>query len=393
MNRKILVSFAIVVLTAALTGCQSNEETQPLSAIFSETIGAVAMKQADEAEFSEAGDGAVLNVDGQVQTGEDGRVRLDLSTGTIIRVTPSSVFTLVSNEEIEGGLLTKIKLEAGKIFIILKGGQADVETPSGVASVRGSYLKVEIDPVTGDIYITCLEGTCSATNPDGVQVIFTNGQRVTLFHQNSDGTWNSPLLGSMTLEEFEEWLENNNDSETKKYYDEGIAKLLEEATQTPTEEATETPTEAPTGDSGSGGSNACSQLAEPGEGSALGKAGQTQFSWSETTGAEYYILRFVNEDGSSAIIQTTGPSAEFYIEVLPLGGNYEWFVTAYGSDGTLLCTSAAGHFSKPKADPTEKPKPEGSPEPPAGATEPPATEPPATEPPSTEEPYCEECQY
>jgi hypothetical protein len=74
---------------------------------------------------------------------DDGRVRLDLSSGTIIRVAPSSLFTLTSNNEGDGGLLTKIKMEVGKIFIILNGGRADVETPSGVASVRGSYMKVK----------------------------------------------------------------------------------------------------------------------------------------------------------------------------------------------------------------------------------------------------------
>jgi hypothetical protein len=378
MKIKTLVPFLIAILIAALTGCQAKDETSPLSATFSEVTGAVGIKQAEQTDFSEADDGAVLDVNGQVQTGQDGRVRLDLSTGTIIRVTPSSVFTLISNEEVEGGLLTKLKLEAGKIFIILNGGQTNVETPSGVASVRGSYLMVEIDPVTGDIYITCLEGTCSATNPNGEQVIFTNGQKVTLFHQNEDGTWDSPLLGSMTLQDFQEWIQNNNDSETKKYYDEGVAALLEATTQAPTEEATETPTETATEEPSAGSGGACSQLETPAEGNVLGKAGKTQFAWSETTGAEYYILTFINENGSSAIIQTTDPNAEFYIEVLPLGGSYEWFVTAYGADGTPLCTSAAGHFSKPQADPTEKPKPEDNPGP-RGPTEPPSTEPPPTE--------------
>ncbi|MCE7861209.1 MAG: hypothetical protein DYG86_15665, partial [Chloroflexi bacterium CFX2] len=111
------------------------------------------------------------------------------------------------------------------------------------------------------------------------------------------------------------------------------------------------------------------------------------FSWSETPGAEYYILTFVNENGSTAIIQTTDPGAEFYIEVLPLGGNYEWFVTAYGSNGTPLCTSASVNFSKPKADPTQKPKPEDNP----GPRQP--TEPPPTQDPCEINPESPECYY
>lgn len=361
----------VLLVVIVLAGCQTGETSSPLFASLSELSGLVEMKQAGQEAFTQAAADSTLEVNGQIQTGDDGRVRLDLSSGTIIRVAPSSFFTLTSNDEVEGGLLTRIKLETGKIFIILSGGQTDVETPSGVASVRGSYLKVEVDPITGDIYITCLEGTCSATNPNGEQIIFTNGQKVTLFHQNEDGTWDSPLLGPMTLEDFEEWLQNNNDSETKKYYDEGVAKLLE-ATQAPTEPPTEEPTEVPPTEeeSAGGASNACSQLQGPADGGSLGKVGQVEFTWSEQPDAQYYIITFVKEDGTTAKIMTDSNSAEFYIEVLPAGGNYEWFVTAYGAGGSEICTSASSTFSKPQADPTEKPKPADKPD----KTDPPATE-------------------
>lgn len=376
MNRKIPTLSIVLLLMMSLAGCRSEDEASPLSAKVSEVSGLVQMKQAEQDDFGIVVDGATLNVNGQVQTGDDGRARLDLSSGTIIRVAPSSIFTLISNEEAGGGLLTKLKLELGKVFIILNGGQADVETPSGVASVRGSYMKVEVDPVTGDIYVTCLEGNCSVTNPDGVTINFTNGQRAVLFHQNEDGSWSSPLLGDMTAEEFQDWLDNN--PEAKELFEKGIATLTAMA---PTEAPTEPPTEAPTESSGGGGGGVCSQPQEPSDGSVLGKVGQVNFSWSETQGAAYYLLTFVNEDGSSAVIQTTDPNAEFYIEVLPLGGNYEWYVTAFGSDGNAICTSPASKFSKPKADPTQKPKPADNP----GPREP-------TEPPGTEEPTQVDCE-
>ncbi|MFN8434778.1 MAG: FecR domain-containing protein [Anaerolineales bacterium] len=360
MKRYLMLLSILVIIGVILTGCQTKEEISPLSAGLSELTGLVEMKQAGQDTFAPAATNAVLQVNGQIQTGDDGRVRLDLSSGTIIRVAPSSFFTLTSNDEVEGGLLTKIKLEAGKIFIVLNGGQTDVETPSGVASVRGSYLKVEVDPVTKDIHITCLEGTCSATNPNGEQIIFTNGQSVILFHQESDGSWKSPLLGDMTMEDFEEWLQNSNDSETKKYYDEGVAKLLE-ATTSPTEPPTEAPTEVPPTEvssvNGQGEtSNACSQLQEPTDGRTLNNAGKVNFTWSEQPNAQTYIITFIKEDGSTARIETSSNSAEFYIEVLPAGGNYQWFVTAYGADGKEICKSNSTNFSKPQAEPTEKPK-------------------------------------
>src|SRR5688572_24951814 len=153
MKKKIFILFITFVMILALTGCQPEATSSQLSAALSELTGLVELKQAGQEGFTPASAETTLEVDGQVQTGDDGRVRLDLSSGTIIRVAPSSFFTLTSNEETDGGLVTKIKLELGKIFIILNGGQADVETPSGVASVRGSYMKVEVDPVTKNIYI------------------------------------------------------------------------------------------------------------------------------------------------------------------------------------------------------------------------------------------------
>lgn len=361
------ISLLLIVLTtfAVLAGCQTEETTSPLSASLSELSGLVEMKQAGQETFEQADVNSVLDVNGQVQTGDNGRVRLDLSSGTIIRISPSSVFTLTSNYEAEGGLLTKIKLEVGKIFIILNGGQADVETPSGVASVRGSYMKVEVDPQTNTIYITCLEGNCSASNPAGT-VNFTNGQRVILFAQDENGNWQVPNVEPMTPEEFQEWLDNNPEAE--ELFNQAMATLtaMAQSTEAPTEEATPEPTEEPTevppteidsvGEQGDS-SNACSQLQEPVDGSAFGKIGQVLFAWSEQSNAQYYELTFINADGSTARIQTQTTNAQFYIEVLPKGGSYQWFVTAYGSDGNAICSSNSATFSKPQADPTEKPKP------------------------------------
>lgn len=384
MKRKTFILLTCLALIAALTGCQPQEDSAPLSAKLSELTGLVQLKQNADADFAPASADSKLDVNGQVQTGDDGRVRLDLSSGTIIRIAPSSIFTLTSNDETEGGLITRIQLEAGKIFIILNGGQADVETPSGVASVRGSYMKVQVDPVTKTIYITCLEGDCSASNPAGA-VNFTNGQSVVLFAQDEQGNWTVPSVGQMTPEEFQEWLDEN--PEAQEFYEQGIAALTalaptEEATEEPTEVPTDVPTDEPTEvptevDSAvppAGASNACSQLQEPANGSGLGKIGNTTFSWSEQPGATSYVVTFINQNGVRVRVGSTTNSTAFYIEILGTGGSYEWFVTAYDENGNELCTSTASTFSKPQGDPTPKPKPE-----------------PGEEPVEEPAPYCDPC--
>ncbi len=373
MKRKTFILLTCLALIAAVAGCQPQEVSAPLSAKLTELTGLVQLKQNAEAEFAPASPDSSLDVNGQVQTGDDGRVRLDLSSGTIIRIAPSSIFTLTSNDETEGGLITRIQLEAGKIFIILNGGQADVETPSGVASVRGSYMKVEVDPVTKMIYITCLEGDCSASNPAGA-VNFTNGQSVVLFAQDEQGNWTVPSVGQMTPEEFQEWLDEN--PEAQEFYEQGIATLTalapteeatEQPTEVPTEVATDEPTEVPTEVNSAvppaGASNACSVLQEPASGSGLGKIGNTTFTWSEQPGATAYVVTFINQNGARVRVGTNTNSTAFYIEILGAGGNYEWFVTAYDEGGNELCSSTASTFSKPQGDPTPKPKPEDKPEP------------------------------
>lgn len=386
MKRKTTLAFFLLAFLLVIAGCQSEEPNSPLSAVLSELSGTVDMKQAGQETFAPASSDSQLEVNGQVQTGDDGRVRLDLSSGTIIRVGPTSLFTLLSNDEVEGGLATKIKLEIGKIFIILNGGSADVETPSGVASVRGSYMKVEVDPGTLDIYVTCLEGNCSASNPAGA-VNFTNGEKVVLFHRDPDtGNWIAPTVEPMTPEEFQEWLDNN--PEARELYEQAMATIT--ALAQPTATGTPIPSPAPTetlqssapSDTTTGGG--CFNIIQPQSGESLPKQGRVTFEWEEQPGAQLYIMTFIDQNGNRAIIETTDTSIERFIEVLPAGGQYSWFVTAYGSNGSEICSTSPVTFSKPQGDPT--PRPTREPEPPQ------PTEEPTEEPVDCElDPYNPEC--
>lgn len=356
MNRNIAL-FHLIILTAVIfAGCTPQADISPLSASLSELSGTVNTKQAGQDVFTPANAETVLEVNGQVETGDDGRVRLDLSSGTIIRVAPSSLFTLTANEELGDGLATKLKLDIGKLFIILSGGRADVETPSGVASVRGSYMKVEVDPETLDIYITCLEGECTASNPAG-SVSFTNGQKVILFHRDpATGAWTTPFVEPMTPEEFQEWLDNN--PEAKELFDQAMATMTAfvQPTEPPTPTSTPQPTptlqqSAPAADA----SNGCFNIIQPAQGSSLPKLGQVTFEWEPQEGAQKYIMTFIDQFGRRAIIETTDTSTTRYIEIFPNGGEYQWFVTSYGADGNEICSSAASTFSKPPGDPTAVP--------------------------------------
>jgi ferric-dicitrate binding protein FerR (iron transport regulator) len=362
IKNKTLAAFLIGVML--LAACQQQTASSALSAALSELVGKVEIKAADSEAFAPADANSVLEANGQVQTGDDGRVRLDLSSGTIIRIASSSSFTLTSNEETEGGLITKINLLAGKVFIILNGGTAEVETPSGVASVRGSYMKVEVDPENGDVYVTCLEGNCSAQNPAG-GVEFTQGQKTILFHKDpATGNWTIPNVEPMTPEEFQEWLDNN--PEAKELFEQAMATATALALPSPTATVPATPTLVSALPEEGGSSSSACKLVAPPAGASLEFQGKMKFEWEPQAGAQKYVLTFITSNGNTVSFETTETSIEKYIEIFPAEGEYQWNVTAYGADGAQLCQSETAGFTKPNSvwvNPNPKPaKPEeGSP--------------------------------
>ena len=204
LSRSLRSLFLLVILLLVACAPQDTPAAAPadLTAELSEVKGDVQAHLSDSGGFAPAGDGLLLYVNGQVRTGESGRARLDLSSGTLVRVSPSSLFTLESNEPVRGGLETRFTLDFGQMWIILNGGSAEVETPSGVASVRGSYMMVEV-LADGSVQVTCLEGHCRLGNEAGT-VNLTDGEKAVILNAGSP-----PVAGEMSDEDVSEWLDNN----------------------------------------------------------------------------------------------------------------------------------------------------------------------------------------
>jgi len=372
---------SILLIVMAAAACQPQATPQPtpalsLTAVLKELTGKVNIKQPGAGDFSPASVGMELQLTGSVQTGDDGRARLDLSSGTIIRVAPSSLFTFASNQASNGSLSTQFNLNLGTIFIILKGGNASINTPSGVASVLGSYLSVTVDPSTQTIVVTCLEGHCSAGNSAG-SVDFGSGQEVTLF-SCTGGQCSVPNIGPMTPEDFQRWLDNNPDIQQQIP---GLFATLTAmaSTQSPATEAPATTpppaTEPPT-------NPACLDNLSPNTGSSLDPIGPLKFSWDAKSGASQYRLSIHFPNGGTASFYTSDTSITRYLESMSGGGSYSWDVTALDSAGNPICQTGESSFSKPKL---ETPVPPKNPIPPA-TTEPPVTPPPTTPPPPTQPP-------
>jgi hypothetical protein len=367
----------MLLVLIAVTACQPQaaSQTTPVlspNAGVKEITGKVNIKQPGTGYFSPASVGMELQMNGSIQTGDDGRARLDLSSGTIIRVAPSSLFTFTSNQSNNGSLSTQFNLNLGSIFIILKGGNASVNTPSGVASVRGSYLSVTVDPSTQTVVVTCLEGHCSSGNSAG-SVDFGSGQEVTLF-SCTGGQCSVPNIGPMTPEDFQRWLDNSPDIQQ-------IPGLFATLTAIASTEppATEPPaTEAPTTPPPATEPPLCLNNLNPVTDSNFNPAGTVKFSWDAKEGASQYKLSIHFPNGVTASFYTSDTSLTRYLESMPAGGSYSWDVTALDGSGNPICQTGESTFTKPKLDTPVPPK---NPVPP---TTPPPTTPPPTTPPPTQ---------
>jgi hypothetical protein len=212
-NRKIaLISIAVllviiigvaVIASVAAFALPSVSKNKDLSALLSETFGTVEVQNSAQNPFNLVNDGFLLKPAMQLQTKEESRVRLDLSTGSIVRLGQMTIFSLDPKNAASGGVLSRLELQIGKVWIILKGGSLDVNTPAGLASVRGSYMSVEYDPTTHTITVECLEGHCSFQNAAGI-VELTSGQKVVSSDPNT-----LPVVQPMDQADVQSWLANS----------------------------------------------------------------------------------------------------------------------------------------------------------------------------------------
>src|SRR5574341_1622997 len=154
--------------TAAPTTVSTLTPTASLGQVtVAEVQNDVTARGSGAESFVAAAVGYRLGEGGEAKTGNDSKARLDFRSGTILRLGPNTSFVVQTVAPSENGsLLTRLKMAVGKIWISLTGGALDVETPLGVASVRGSFAVITYelhDPVApnDDVLIfDCIEGQC-----------------------------------------------------------------------------------------------------------------------------------------------------------------------------------------------------------------------------------------
>ncbi len=222
-----------------------------------------------------------------MKTGDESRVRVDISDGTVVRVAANTEFTLVTLSPEATDPVTTFVLDAGKLFVrvtrALGGGAFEIETPSGVATVRGSLMTAEYSRQTGRFLITCLEGECRIL--DRARQQFTDlkeGEQSEI-----GGPGQGPLAAQLMDEaQLDDWAEHFP----------GLENIIERIRQRLREGQTPTPPSG--GSTGSGAQTACDHPYLPMRDGAT-------WTYSTESGPTTWTVSSVTGDGDSAAAELT----------------------------------------------------------------------------------------
>jgi hypothetical protein len=114
----------LIVAGAAYFATMPSSQTcsGPLTATPSEVRGDAKMRSKQGAKLASAENGQRIGEGGEELTGVDGRVRMDLSNGTFVRVVPDTTFRLEKLDDEEVNPFTRLRIEFGELWVILMAG-------------------------------------------------------------------------------------------------------------------------------------------------------------------------------------------------------------------------------------------------------------------------------
>ncbi len=214
----------------ALSACNGGAAGVPArTARVSEVVNVVEARQPEQSAFAPALVGLTVKTQGQVRTGTVSKARVDFSEGSIVRLSDNTLLTVEATTVTDGDLVSRFQLELGKVWISVFNHKLELQTPAGIATVRGSFAVAEVilenpnDPQSAVLLFDCLEGACTAKN-DFVDTRFGNLERVVL---RKDQRQVAPEAAPP--ERLREFLDNNRNPESQRI----IPTLTAAPTRTP----------------------------------------------------------------------------------------------------------------------------------------------------------------
>jgi len=212
------------------------------SAQLSELQNAVQTRGQSDAAWQAAVEGEIIPAGGGAKTSDESRARIDITDGTILRLAANTEFTLNTLSSAPADPVTKLSLAAGKVWTAVTGlddGSFEIETPAGVATVRGTFMSTVYFTATEHLILTCLEGACRLTGLSGRFTDLGTGQQAEIRGIGNDPSPAQPIDPA----EVQEW--DTNFPESRPYV------------LTVTPGPTSTPTQPPSGGGAASGQTAC----------------------------------------------------------------------------------------------------------------------------------------
>jgi len=171
MRKKLLSILALTILvTSTLVGCSGAPSTASTLTVLSITEGDVFVMKTGTDTWTEAQAGMSLEVGDTIKTGDGSGAQITFFDGSTIELeagTQIEITSLDSSADTGTTTITLMQTIGTTLSRVTKlldpASSYNVETPSGVAAVRGSMMIVRIifdDPnyEDGTVLITCVEG-------------------------------------------------------------------------------------------------------------------------------------------------------------------------------------------------------------------------------------------
>ncbi len=251
----LLIASACSALHTQAPATISVPSTPSRSATLHALVSLVYERDSQAASYYVAVDGQAVPEHGQVRTGANSSARLDLSDGSIVRMGQNTVFAIDQLSGTNLNPFTRLNFGAGRLWVSLTGGRMALQTPLGLAGLRGSYAEYHYQPTTDSagnqdnvLTIWCIEGACTFDAGHGL-ITLGNLQQLVVSHGGQTIAGPSDLDAS-TVREF---VANSPESA-------GVVPSLTAAAQSPS--VTPAPSDTP-GPSGTPGPTNTPGPAEP----------------------------------------------------------------------------------------------------------------------------------
>ncbi|MEB3328813.1 MAG: FecR family protein [Candidatus Sericytochromatia bacterium] len=166
-----LVLAALVVLGPASSPTWALEATDPLHAVVTRVVRRVEWQRARTAVWQRAFVDTLLVGGDTLRTAADAKAELLYGDGSVSRIGSLTSLTLTGERRRE------VRLDAGTIWLHIRKGGAGMRvfTPGAVATVTGTELLVQVDPVRRATEVTVFEGAVNVTGDIGQLVRVVGG--------------------------------------------------------------------------------------------------------------------------------------------------------------------------------------------------------------------------